>query len=159
MGSEMCIRDSRYTGLEGQILHPNTVLGSAGAPLVPCSLDDVKISGTENSKPEEILTVDQKVEAPPVLADLDSEQQRAFEQMWEKLPAHMRKIKFGLEGAHWPVEDIKKLGELLCKYSHRFSKDKMDLGYCTVDPFKIELKPGTRPVSYTHLTLPTIYSV
>ncbi|CAN0026839.1 unnamed protein product [Sphacelaria rigidula] len=58
----------------------------------------------------------------------------------------MRKIKFGLEGTHWPVEDIEKLGELLFKYSHRFSKDKMDLGYCTVDPFRIELKPETRPV-------------
>ncbi|CAN0060472.1 unnamed protein product, partial [Sphacelaria rigidula] len=35
---------------------------------------------------------------------------------------------------------------LLRKYSHRFSRDMMDLGYCTVDLFRIELKPGTRPV-------------
>ena len=58
----------------------------------------------------------------------------------------MRKIKFGLEGKHWRVEDIDNLATILCKHSHRFSKDKMDLGYCTVDPFRIELKPGARPI-------------
>ena len=81
-----------------------------------------------------------------VLENLDETQKEAFRQLWDRLPSHMRKIQFGLESKYWTVKDINELADVLCKYSHRFSKDNIELGYCTVDPFKIELKPGTRPV-------------
>lgn len=32
------------------------------------------------------------------------------------------------------------LGDLLCKYTHRFSKHSTDLGHVTVYPFRIILK-------------------
>ena len=46
----------------------------------------------------------------------------------------------------WEPEDIDKLGELLCKFEHRFSKNGSDLGRVTVDPFRIILKPDAHPV-------------
>ena len=39
------------------------------------------------------------------------------------------------------------LGDLLCKYAHRFSKHSTDLGHVTVDPFRIIiLKKDAQPV-------------
>ena len=48
----------------------------------------------------------------------------------------------------WTQEDIDALGNLLCKYAHRFSKHGTDLGHVTVGPFRIILKKDARPVKY-----------
>ena len=130
-----------YTGLEGQMMTPNTTLGYAGAPLVPCSLADAKISKTTKDRLVEIHAVDQEQETPPdsVLENLDETQKEAFRQLWDRLPSHMRKIQFGLESKYWTVKDINELADVLCKYSHRFSKDKMDLGYRIVRSIPLTL--------------------
>ena len=44
------------------------------------------------------------------------------------------------------MPDLDKLADVLSTYEHRFSRDKTDLGHCTALPFRIELKPGTRPI-------------
>lgn len=44
------------------MLTPTTTVGSAGAPLVPCSLVDVEFSEISNPAPEKVLTVDQDVD-------------------------------------------------------------------------------------------------
>ncbi|CAN0505482.1 unnamed protein product, partial [Ectocarpus sp. 8 AP-2014] len=62
------------------------------------------------------------------------------------VPPHLREVKFGLNHSAWQPEDIDRLAELLTKYSDRFSESPVDLGYCDTIPFRIELKPGTRPV-------------
>lgn len=54
--------------------------------------------------------------------------------------SHLRNIQFDLEGRVWTVEDIDNLADVLCKNPRCFTKDEMDLGYCTVDPFRIDLK-------------------
>ena len=46
----------------------------------------------------------------------------------------------------WTAADIDALGDLLCKYAHRFSKHRTDLGHVTVDPFRIILKEDAQPV-------------
>ena len=40
----------------------------------------------------------------------------------------------------WTAGDINALGDLLCKYEHRFSHHSTDLEHVTVDPFSITQK-------------------
>ena len=62
------------------------------------------------------------------------------------MPPHIRDVHFDFNAKLWEPEDIDKLGDLLCKFEHRFSKGGSDLGRVTVDPFRIILKPGAQPV-------------
>ncbi|CAB1109304.1 unnamed protein product [Ectocarpus sp. CCAP 1310/34] len=70
----------------------------------------------------------------------------AFRRLWQKVPAHIRDVRFNFNAELWKPEDIIKLSDLLRKYEHRFSKDGTDLGQVKVYPFRIILKPGAQPV-------------
>ena len=74
------------------------------------------------------------------------EQQAAFLRLWNKIPPHLHDIRFCIRHHDWGVPDLDKLADVLSTYEHRFSRDKTDLGHCTALPFRIELKPGTRPI-------------
>ena len=79
------------------------------------------------------------------MASLDDDQQVAFKRLWQRVPPHLHEINFDLEKALWTVGDVDALGDLLCKYEHRFSRHSTDLGHDTVDPFRIILKSNARP--------------
>ena len=68
------------------------------------------------------------------------DQQAAFKRLWQRAPRHLNEINFDFEKALWTAGDIDALGELLCKYEHRFSHHSTDLGHATVDPFRIMLE-------------------
>ena len=55
-------------------------------------------------------------------------------------------MNFGINHAEWGTVEIAQLANVLLHYEYRFSRDKTDLGHCTALPFRIELKPGTRPI-------------
>ena len=111
------------------------------------------INTVESEEIPEISTDD-----PPiaVLSSLYPLQREAFIQLWKKVPAHLRAIHFDFEESLWTACDIDNLGNLLCKYSHRFSKHSTDLGHVTVDPFRIILKKDAQPVKqrpYRHSSI------
>ena len=81
-----------------------------------------------------------------MLSTLNALQQKAFIRLWKKIPAYLRAIHFDFEKNLWTASDIDDLGDLLCKYTHRFSKHSTDLGHVTVDPFRIILKKDAQPV-------------
>ena len=55
-------------------------------------------------------------------------------------------IRFGFDKAAWQPQDIDALGDTLCEFEHRFSKQGTDLRHVTVDPFRIVLKQDATPV-------------
>ena len=61
-----------------------------------------------------------------------------------RIPEHLRMIRFGLDKAAWQPRNIDALGDTLCEFEHRSSKHRPDLGYVTVDPFRIVLKQTRR---------------
>ena len=65
---------------------------------------------------------------PPttVLSTLNAQQQKSFLRLWKKIPAYLRAIHFYFENNLWTAGDIDDLGDLLCKYAHRFSKQSTD---------------------------------
>ena len=83
---------------------------------------------------------------PELLKGMKPDCIEAFVRMWERLPTHLRDINFGLQHDAWSAKDIDRLAELLIEHKDRFSRHKTDLGHCTTLPFRIELKPGSRPV-------------
>ena len=56
----------------------------------------------------------------------------------------MREIKFNLGGRGWTPKTIGRLGDVLIKYSHRFSRGREDLGLYKSDPFEIKLKEDAK---------------
>ncbi|CAB1118926.1 unnamed protein product [Ectocarpus sp. CCAP 1310/34] len=72
--------------------------------------------------------------------------QEAFCRLWARVPAHVREVNFGLGHDAWTAKDIDSLADVLVEHADRFSAHKTDLGHCTALPFRIDLKPGTRPV-------------
>ena len=81
-----------------------------------------------------------------VLTSLDEEQRLAFVRLWQRTPPHLHEMNFDFEKALWTAADINALGDLLCKYEHRFSRHSTDLGHVTVDPFRNTLKSDERQV-------------
>ena len=55
-------------------------------------------------------------------------------------------IRFGLDKAAWPPQNIDALRDTLCEFEHRFSKHITDLGHVTVDPFRIVLEQDATPM-------------
>ena len=87
-----------------------------------------------------------------MLSTLNALQQKAFLRLWNKIPAYIRAIHFDFENNLWTAADV-DLGDLLCKYAHRFSEHSTDLGHVTVDPFRIIPKKDSQPVkqrTYRH---------
>ena len=81
-----------------------------------------------------------------MLFTLNALQHKTFLRLWQKIPAYLHAIHFDFEKNLWTAADIDTLGDLLCKYAHRFSKHRTDLGHVTVDPFRIILKEDAQPV-------------
>ena len=83
-----------------------------------------------------------------------------------RIREHLRMIRFGLDKAAWQPQNIYSLGDTLCNFEHRFSKDSTDLGHDTVDLFRVVLRQDATPVKqkpYRHSqvlaakVLPEIY--
>ena len=102
------------------------------------SVNSVKSQGPENGP--------RKEPPPEVTQDMSVMQRAAFLRLWDKIPPHLHDIRFGIRHYDWGVPDLDKLADVLSTYEHRFSRDKTDLAHCTALPFRIELKPGTRPI-------------
>ncbi|CAB1103949.1 unnamed protein product [Ectocarpus sp. CCAP 1310/34] len=113
-------------------------------------MDDARLIPNEEYKVHVVSSdaTDMPADEPPddVMAGLNPAQQVAFRRLWQKVPAHIRDVRFNFNAELWEPEDIIKLSDLLCKYEHRFSRDGTDLGQVKVDPFRIILKPGAQPV-------------
>ena len=83
---------------------------------------------------------------PEVTQDMSVDQRAAFLRLWDKIQPHLHDVRFGIRHRDWGVTDLDMLADVLCTYKHRFLRDKRDLGHCTALPFRIELKPRTRPI-------------
>ena len=125
-------------------------MGKGGEPLELVDLDDAHIGRNDEV---DIHVVEDGIkqlpnDEPPeeVMSTLNTAQQAAFRKLWQKVPPHIRDVHFDFNASLWEAEDINALGDLLCKFHHRFSKDGSDLGRVTIDPLKIVLKPGAHPV-------------
>ncbi len=138
---------------ENFLIQKNMKLGEGGGKLTQCNLDSAEIFSTNvqevsavvgGSSPSPGVSNDE----PPqtVLASLNPSQREAFIRLWNKVPVYLREIHFDFEESLWTAKDIDALGNLLCKYAHRFSKHSTDLGHVTVDPFRIILKKDAQPV-------------
>lgn len=132
-------------------LQRSMYLGEGGMPLEKCNLDNAQLFPNDEFKAHvvsESNPVSVPSDKPPneVMTNLNSAQQVSFRKLWQRIPLHLRDIKFDFEGDLWQPEDIDRLGDNLCKYDHRFSKDGTDLGRVTIDPFRIVLKPGAQPL-------------
>ena len=96
---------------------------------------------------------------PALLERFNSDQRKAFLEMWELIPPHLQDIHFDLDGTQWSPGDIRQLGDVLLRYEGRFSKSKTDLGHCHTLPFKIEIQPGTAAIaSRPYRTNPVVAS-
>ena len=135
---------------DGLVVQRGMRLG-VGDRLEPCKIDNAEIIQNEipsvnavarNGSPEK------SDDEPPttVLSTLNALQQKTFIRLWKKIPVYLRSIHFDFEKNLWTASDIDDLGDLLCKYAHRFSKHSTDLGHVTVDPFRIILKKDAQPV-------------
>ena len=88
---------------------------------------------------------DRKEEPPDTLgAHLPAPQRESLKRLWLKLPKHMREIKFKLGGEGWNPNTIRRLGQVLIEYQHRFSRGQEDLGLYKNEPFEIKLKEDTK---------------
>ena len=91
----------------------------------PCKLDNADI--IPNDVPSvNAVAGDGNPEIPDddppavVLSNLNAVQQEQFLRLWNKIPAYLRAIHFDFEESLWTADDIEALGDLLCKYAHRF---------------------------------------
>ena len=88
---------------------------------------------------------DRKEEPPDTLgAHLPAPQHEWLKRVWLKLSKHMREIKSKLGGPGWKPKTIRRLGQVLMEYQHRFSKGQEDLGSYKNDPFEIKLKEDAK---------------
>ena len=140
---------------DGFLVKKGMRLGVGGDLLVQCNLDNSAII------PNDIPGVNKVVDSggggnseksddePPaaVLSGLSTAQKQAFLRLWSMIPIHLRAIHFDFGKALWTAGDIDVLGALLCKYAHRFSKHRTDLGHtCHCRPFPHHLKKDAQPV-------------
>ena len=117
------------------------LLGTSNGPTLPTTLENTGLQ--EPVKKSCVATItkgsqlgedrgqesDRKKEPPDTLrAHLPAPQRESLKRVWLKLPKHMREIKFKLRGPGWKPKIIQRLGQVLMKYQHRFSKGQEDQG-------------------------------
>ena len=141
----------RHTGDQSYLLQPNMKLGVGGAPLVKGDLSTAKILPTASKTVNAVEATAPSIAKPcdppqEISASLDTDQRAAFVRLWQRVPPHLHAIYFEFEKEPWTAADIDALGDLLCKFEHRFCQHITDLGHITVDPFRIILKRDARPV-------------
>ena len=133
------------------------LLGTSNSPTLPTTLKTTGLQ--EPVKKSCVATVtkssqldedrgqesDRKEEPPDTLgAHLPAPQRESLKRVWLKLPKHMREIKFKLGRQGWKPKIIRRLGQVLIEYQHRFSKGREDLGLYKNDPFEIKLKEDAK---------------
>ena len=86
---------------------------------------------------------------PPqhVMERLSADQRVSFESLWNRLPPHLKLVKFDLHGPGWSPEVITELGDLLHDFQDVFSTSSTDLGSCSLMPFEIKVPPDCPPVT------------
>ena len=117
------------------------LLGTSNGPTLPTTLENTGLQ--EPVKKSCVATVtkssqldedrgqesDRKEEPPDTLgAHLPAPQRESLKRVWPKLPKHTREIKFKLGSPGWKPKIIRRLGQVLMEYQHRFSKGQEDLG-------------------------------
>ena len=93
------------------------------AEILPTKVEQVSaVAG--GSDPSSVVPDDE----PPqtILTSLNPSQKATFIWSWNEVPAYLREIHFDFEESLWTEKDIDDLGNLLCKYAHRFSKHSTD---------------------------------
>ena len=126
-------------------------LGTGGAPLMKSDLAKEQFITTPLESVNAVDAANKAPEAPrepleAVLEALDEKQRAAFIRLWKRVPPRLHDIQFDFDKALWTEADIDTLGDLLCKYEHRFSRHSTGLGHVAVDPFRILLKNDARPI-------------
>ena len=53
-----------------------------------------------------------KAPPPALLERFSIDQRKAFLEMWELIPPHLRDIHFDLDGNQWSPEDIRQFGDV-----------------------------------------------
>ena len=147
------------------------LLGTSNGPMLPTTLENAGLQ--EPVKKSCVATVtkdsqldenrgqesDRKKELPDTLeAHLPAPQRESLKTVWLKLPKHMREIKFKLGGRGWNLKIIRRLGDVLIEYQHRFSRGQEDLGLYKIDPFEIKLKGDAKTpiVSRSYRYIPVV---
>ena len=133
------------------------LLGTSNGPTLPTILENTGLQEpvkkscvatvTKSSQPDEDRGQEshRKEEIPDTLgAHLPAPQRESLKRVWLKLPKHMREIKLKLGGQGWKPKIIRRLGQVLIEYQHRFSKGQKDLELYKNDPFEIKLKEDAK---------------
>ena len=133
------------------------LLGTSNGPMLPTTLENTGLQKamkkscvatvTKGSQLDEDRDQesDRKEEPPDTSgAHLPAPQRESLKRAWLKLPKHMREIKLKLGGQGWKPKIIRRLGQVLMEYQHRFSKGQEDLGLYKNDPFEIKLKKDAK---------------
>ena len=138
---------------DGLIVQRGMRPGVGGDGLEPCKLDNAEIIQNEIPSVNAVVgdgSPEKSDDEPPttVLSSLNALQQKAFLRFSQKNPPYLRAIHFYFEENLWTAAEIDALlvGDLLCKYAHRFCKHCTDLGHFTADPFRIILKKDAQLV-------------
>ena len=93
-------------------------------------------------------TAKQAKSGPKPLAEWDSEDpaiQKVIVDVRNMLPAHILQVVVDLDGFN--ADQIVRLGALLLHNAGVFSKNKWDIGFCDALPFRVELKPDSKPAT------------
>ena len=133
------------------------LLGTSNGPMLPTTLENTGLQETVQKSCVATVTKDsqldedrgqesdRKEEPPDTLgAHRPAPQRESLKKVWLKLPKHMREVKFKLGGQGRNPKIIRRLGEVLIEYQHRFSRGQEDLGLYKNDPFEIKLKEDTK---------------
>ena len=132
-------------------MQPGMTLGTGGVPPIKNDLAKAQFTTTPLKTVDAVDAANKAPEAPreppkAVLEALDEKPRAAFIRLWKRVPPHLHDIQFDFDKALRTETNIDTLGDLLCKYEHRFSRHSTDLGHVTVDPFRALLKINARPV-------------
>ena len=141
----MVVREGKqnipFSSHEYSEIPSDALSGTSNGPMLPTTLENTGFQ--EPVKKSCVTTVtkgsqldedrgqesDRKEEPPDTLeADLPAPQRESLKQVWLKLLKRMRKIQFKLGGQGWNPKIIRRLGQVLIEYQHRFSRGQEDLG-------------------------------
>lgn len=103
------IRNNRYK------ISREEISGTGGMPMEEISMDDMKFVVKEEGGVHVVRSFipDPKDDAEPpadVMSSLNLSQQDAFKTLWNRVPAHLRKVHFDFNSDIWKAEDIVSLG-------------------------------------------------
>ena len=157
----MIVKEGRQniplTSHEYTQLSPGALLGISNGPMRSITLENTRLQ--EPVRRTDVATIrkssqldegrgeesDRRDEPPVTLGvHLPVPQRESLKRVWQKLPKHMREIKFKLAGRGWNHTIIERLGKVLLKYQHRFSRGQEDLGLYKSDPFETKLKEDAK---------------